>query len=90
VTQLSSVTAPPHVSVTLRTRIGAYLNKQWIRCLLLALAGFVVRIPALQGQPIWDDDYLTRANPFIKSPLFIFEVFRHHLFPESYSAHYRG
>jgi Flp pilus assembly protein TadD len=77
------------VAVILRTRIWAYLNKQWIRCLLLALAGFVVRIPALQGQPIWDDDYLTRANPFIKSPLFIFEVFRHHLFPESYSAHYR-
>ena len=88
-TQLSSVTPPSHVPVTLRTRIWAYLNKQWIRCLLLALAGFVVRIPALQGQPIWDDDYLTRANPFIKSPLFIFEVFRHHLFPESYSAHYR-
>ena len=53
-----------------------------------ALTG-LVRYPALQGQPIWDDDYLTRANPFIKSPLFVFEVFRHHLFPESYSAHYR-
>ena len=46
-------------------------------------------MPALQGQPIWDDDFLTKANPFIKSPLFVLEVFRHHLFPESYSAHYR-
>lgn len=69
-------------------RARAYLEKQWIRCVFLALTG-LVRYPALQGQPIWDDDYLTRANPFIKSPLFVFEVFRHHLFPESYSAHYR-
>lgn len=69
--------------------VRAYSAKQWLRCLLLALIGFAVRIPALQGQSIWDDDYLTRANPFIKSPLFVLEVFRHHLFPESYSAHYR-
>ena len=69
--------------------VRAYLSRQWLRCLLLALIGFVVRLPALQGQPIWDDDYLTKGNPFIKSPLFVFEVFRHHLFPESYSAHYR-
>ena len=71
------------------SRVKSYLEKQWLRCLLLAITGFVVRIPALQGQPIWDDDYLTKANPFIKSPLFVLEVFRHHLFPESYSAHYR-
>ena len=70
-------------------RAWAYLEKPWIRCVFLALTGFIVRFPALQGQPIWDDDYLTRANPFIKSPLFVLEVFRHHLFPESYSAHYR-
>ena len=70
-------------------RVSRYLEKQWLRCVILALAGFVVRIPALQGQPIWDDDYLTKANPFIKSPLFVLEVFRHHLFPESYSSHYR-
>ncbi len=69
--------------------IRAYGAKQWLRCLLLVLIGFSVRIPALQGQSIWDDDYLTRANPFIKSPLLILEVFRHHLFPESFSAHYR-
>ena len=66
-----------------------YLEKQWLRCVLLAIVGFAVRMPSLQGQPIWDDDYLTKTNPFIKSPLFLFEVFRHHLFPESYSAHYR-
>jgi len=61
----------------------------WLRCFILALLGFVVRIPALQGEPVWDDDYLARNNPFIRSPLFLFEVFRQHLFPESYSAHYR-
>jgi tetratricopeptide (TPR) repeat protein len=38
---------------------------------------------------VWDDDYLIRTNPFIKSPLLLLEVFRHYLFPESYSAHYR-
>jgi Flp pilus assembly protein TadD len=65
------------------------LELSWIRCFVLALLGFVVRIPALQGEPIWDDDYLTRSNPFIRSPLFLLEVFRQHLFPESYSAHYR-
>ena len=31
----------------------------------------------------------SRDNPFIKSPLFIFEAFRHYLFLDSYSAHYR-
>ncbi|HEY2138877.1 MAG TPA: tetratricopeptide repeat protein, partial [Chthoniobacterales bacterium] len=41
------------------------------------------------GQPIWDDDYLVSANPFIKSPLLILESFRHHLFLDSFSAHYR-
>ena len=66
-----------------------YLNKTWLRCVLLALAGFVARVPALQGQLIWDDQYLARDNPFIKSPLFVLEVFRHHLFLDSYSPHYR-
>src|SRR5438876_582098 len=68
---------------------GLYLRKDWLRCLLLAIVGFIVRIPALQGQFVWDDDYLVRTNPFIKSPLLILEVFRHYLFPDSYSPHYR-
>ncbi len=49
----------------------------------------MVRVPALSGDRVWDDDFLTRGNPFIKSPLFILEVFRQRLFPESYAGHYR-
>jgi protein O-mannosyl-transferase len=70
-------------------QLGAYLRKDWLRCLFLAIVGFIVRIPALQGQFVWDDDYLVRTNPFIKSPLLILEVFRHYLFPDSFSPHYR-
>ena len=54
-----------------------------------AIIGFLVRLPALQGEMVWDDSYLVRDNPFIKSPLLILEAFRHHLFLDSYSAHYR-
>jgi Flp pilus assembly protein TadD len=60
-----------------------------VQCVFLLLCGFAVRFPALQGQLIWDDDYLAKANPFIKSPLFVFEVFKHSLFPESFAGHYR-
>jgi protein O-mannosyl-transferase len=77
------------ISVTGRSRSYALWRSEWLRCLFLGLVGFVVRIPALQGQPIWDDDYLIRTNPFIKSPLLVLEVFRHYLFPGSYSPHYR-
>src|SRR6202040_2188596 len=42
-----------------------------------------------QGQRIWDDLYLARDNPFIKSPVLIPESFRHYLFLDSLSAHYR-
>ena len=70
-------------------QLRAYLHKDWLRCLLLAIVGFIVRIPALQGQFVWDDDSLVRTNPFIKSPLLILEVFRHYLSPDSYSPHYR-
>jgi len=65
------------------------LRSHWLRCLLLLLIGFVVRSPALQGQSIWDDQYLVNGNPFIKSPLLILETFRHYLFLDSSSAHYR-
>jgi hypothetical protein len=76
-------------SAAFAARLLAGLSKQWIRILLLGLAGFLVRVPALCGEPLWDDDYLVRTNPFIKSPILILEVFRHYLFPESYSTHYR-
>src|SRR4051812_1679536 len=59
------------------------------RCLLLLAIGFVVRMPALQGTPLWDDDYLVTENPFAKSPLLSLEAFRHYLFLDSFSFHYR-
>ena len=61
----------------------------WLRAAVVGLAGFLVHAPALQGQRIWDDQYLSRDNPFIKSPFLILETFRHHLFLDSFSAHYR-
>jgi protein O-mannosyl-transferase len=64
-------------------------ERPWLRCLLLVLFGAGVHIPALQGQLIWDDLYLARDNPFIKSPLLVLEAFRHYLFPDSYAGHYR-
>ncbi|MEY2489143.1 MAG: protein O-mannosyl-transferase [Verrucomicrobiota bacterium] len=69
--------------------LATYSQRPWLRCLLLILFGAGVHIPALQGQLIWDDVYLARDNPLIKSPLLILETFRHYLFPESYSGHYR-
>lgn len=72
-----------------RGRFWSYLGKDWLRALLLVLVALVIHTPALSGERIWDDDYLAHDNPFIKSPLFVFEVFRHHLFLDSLSAHYR-
>src|SRR3984893_4852111 len=76
--------------------VSSYLGKvarcfttHWFRCLLLLLAGIFARSPALQGERIWDDLYLSHDNPFIKSPLLVLETFRHYLFLDSFSAHYR-
>src|ERR1043166_9057265 len=65
------------------------LQKPWLCCLLLIAAGSMVHTPALQGSFLWDDTYLATTNPFIKSPLLILESFRHYLFLDSYSLHYR-
>src|SRR5438477_6262600 len=70
-------------------RLAAWLATDWFRCPILGLVGFIVRIPALQGEPIWDDDYLVRTNPMIKSPLLIMEMFRHYLFQDMFTAAYR-
>ena len=66
-----------------------YLRKVWLQCLLLVLAGSLVHLPSLQGEFLWDDDYLANGNPFIRSPILIAETFRHYLFLDSSSAHYR-
>lgn len=65
------------------------LRKTWLRITLLLVATFVVHLPSLQGQLIWDDGYLVGENPFFRSPIFALEVFRHHLFLDSFSGHYR-
>lgn len=81
--------AKPSLRSAFVGRAIALCAKQWPRYFLLGAIGFVIRLPAVQGTPIWDDIYLIRDNPFIKSPLLILETFRHHLFPNSYAGHYR-
>jgi tetratricopeptide (TPR) repeat protein len=68
---------------------GCHLAKDWLRCVLLFLFAVAVHLPALQGQRIWDDGFLSLSNPFIKSPLLIAEVFRHPLWVDGFSGHYR-
>lgn len=70
-------------------RWGRCFRRTWVQACALALLGFVVRFPALQGELIWDDEYLVRENPMTRSPLLVIETFRHHLFLDSSSAHYR-
>ncbi len=68
---------------------GALLRHPCFHAFLLLVVGFLVRLPALQGTPLWDDDYLVAENPFIRSPLLIPEAFRHYLFPDGFGSHYR-
>src|SRR5437660_2626102 len=72
-----------------RARFIAFCGKQWPRYSFRGAIGFIIRLPAIQGQFIWDDIYLARNNPFIKSPLLALEAFRHYLFLDSFSGHYR-
>src|SRR5438876_5097897 len=72
-----------------RARLIAFCGKQWPRYFFLGTIGFIIRLPAIQGGLIWDDIILTRDNPFIKSPLLALETFRHYLFLDSLSGHYR-
>src|ERR1041385_6204342 len=89
----AALTSPVHTSGaadrSLGRKIAALCHRTWARCTVLALLGFAVHFPSLQGQLIWDDLYLAHDNPFIKSPLLILESFRHYLFLDSFSAHYR-
>ena len=89
----TALTSPAHTSgasdQSLGRKIAALCQRTWARCTVLALFGFAVHFPSLQGQLIWDDQYLAHDNPFIKSPLLILESFRHYLFLDSFSAHYR-
>ena len=71
------------------SKLATYLRREWLRVFLLIVIGVIVRAPALQGERIWDDQYLSHDNPFIKSPLLILEAFRHYLFLDSFAGHYR-
>jgi tetratricopeptide (TPR) repeat protein len=85
----SPATASSAADQTLLAKLAAFFRRTWVRCTVLALFGFAVHFPSLQGRLIWDDQYLAHDNPFIKSPLLILESFRHYLFLDSFSAHYR-
>lgn len=69
--------------------VARYFRADWLRATTLFVVGLLVRAWNLSGQRIWDDHYLSSENPFIKSPLLILETFRHYLFEESFSTHYR-
>lgn len=69
--------------------LARYFRADWLQCVGLLAIGLLVRARGLNGQRIWDDQYLALENPFIKSPLLILESFRHYLFLESFSTHYR-
>jgi len=69
--------------------LARYFRADWLQCAVLFVTGLLVRAWSLHGQRIWDDQYLALENPFIKSPVLILESFRHYLFQESYSTHYR-
>jgi protein O-mannosyl-transferase len=69
--------------------LARYFRKDWLHSTVLLVIGLLVRAWSLNGQRIWDDQYLSWENPFIKSPLLILESFRHYLFLESFSTHYR-
>ncbi len=56
---------------------------------LLLLATLAIYSPALNGPPVWDDQFLVGDNPLFRSPIFSLEVFRHFLTVESPSTYYR-
>src|SRR2546430_11376293 len=63
--------------------------RPWFVLLAFVLMAFATYAPSLNGEFVWDDHYLVGENPFFRSPVFAVEVFRHHLFSESFSTYYR-
>jgi Flp pilus assembly protein TadD len=76
-------------AVAILNRLRAVSESAGFACSALLLVATVIHSPSLQGQRIWDDRYLTQDNPMIKSPVLILETFRHYLFLDSFSPHYR-
>ena len=81
--------APSRLLTRYALALAPFLQKTWLRITVLLLAAFVTHLPSLQGELIWDDSYLIGESPFFRSPVFGLEVFRHYLFLDSYSGHYR-
>ena len=71
------------------SKLAPYAGRGWVRCLALIFFGIGVHIPSLTGELLWDDIVLVNDNPLIKSPALILEAFRHYLFPDAYTGHYR-
>ena len=91
---MTQVDRPAHSTISDRLKrlwqgVVSCCNRRWLHCLILILLGATCRLPALQGSFLWDDLYLVRDNPFVRSPLLIPEAFRHYLFPDSFAGHYR-
>ena len=63
--------------------------RPWLVLLVFVVLAFATYAPCLTGERVWDDQYLIGDNPFFKSPVFAAEVFRSHLFEESFSTYYR-
>ena len=80
---------PPACKPGLRGAAPVFWERSGICCLLLLLLGLCARLPALQGELLWDDHALVASNPMIRSPLLIPEAFRHYLFPDALGGHYR-
>ncbi len=59
---------------------AAALRRPLLAILFLVAAVFIVYLPALDAQFIWDDNFLVRDNGLIRSPIFVLEAFRHTLF----------
>ncbi len=63
--------------------------RPWFLLLAFVVLAFATYAPCLTGERVWDDQYLIGDNPFFKSPVFAADVFRSHLFEESFSTYYR-
>ena len=81
--------SPPASTPGSRRLTPVFWERSGVCCLLLLLFGLCARLPALQGELLWDDHALVASNPMIRSPLLSLEAFRHYLFPDVVGGHYR-
>jgi Flp pilus assembly protein TadD len=89
VAPLATLATAPAVRPSATARTVGLFQRVWLRYVFLGIIGFVIHLPALPGELIWDDSFLARDNPFIRSPILIAETFRHNLLLDSLAMHYR-